>query len=332
MTRILTGALCALLLTLTACGSDDDAGSAATSTTAAAASAFPVTIEQQLGPVTIDEAPTRVVALDYPSADAAIALGVVPVGMYEVSYVEGGIQAWTKAALDGEQPELINTDAGFPLEKIAALRPDVILATNTYPLIADDWDELNAIAPVVGHVEAPGLDPWQDGVLQIGRALGRDDEAEQLVSETEAQVTAAAEEHPQFEGKTVSFFNAQDGLWVINSDDDTSIRFLRDLGFAGITDEVAAMKGPAGRAQVSAERYRDIDADVILGTSPDPAALSELEADTLFQRIPAVERGSFVGIGIGPATAMAFPSVLSVPYALSELVDPLAEAVAADQQ
>src|SRR5688572_26918475 len=112
MTRILTGALCALLLTLTACGSDDDGAATATSspTTAAAASAFPVTIEQRLGPVTIEEEPARVVALDYPSADAAIALGVVPVGMYEVSYVDGGVQAWTKAALGGEQPELLNTD------------------------------------------------------------------------------------------------------------------------------------------------------------------------------------------------------------------------------
>jgi len=36
----------------------------------------------------------------------------------------------------------------------------VILATNTYPLIADSWDKLNAIAPVVDHVETPGVDTW----------------------------------------------------------------------------------------------------------------------------------------------------------------------------
>ncbi|MGH3926008.1 MAG: hypothetical protein ACRDTT_24645 [Pseudonocardiaceae bacterium] len=54
--------------------------------------------------MTIEKPPTQVVALDFPSADAAIALGVVPVGMYDVSYVEGGVQQWTKEALRGEEP------------------------------------------------------------------------------------------------------------------------------------------------------------------------------------------------------------------------------------
>lgn len=331
MLRTITGPLAVVCaLALSACGSDDGgATSTSTSTTAAASAAFPVTVEQALGSVTIDEEPERVVALDYPSADAAIALGVVPVGMYEVTYVEGGVQSWTKAALDGEQPELIDTEGGFPFEQIAALQPDVILATNTYPLIEGAWRQLNAIAPVVGHVEGPGVDTWQQGVEQVGTALGREDEAERLIADVEDQVAEAASSHPEFEGKTVSFFNYQPTLWVINDEDDASIQFLRELGFAGLTAKVAAMRGAGGRAEVSPERYRDIDADVILGTSPDPAALRRLEQETLFQRIPAVARGAYVSFGIGPATAMAFPSALSIPYALDELVEPLTGAVAA---
>jgi iron complex transport system substrate-binding protein len=331
---ILLIAVCALALA--ACGSDDasDTSTAATGTATAeaAAPAFPVTVDQKLGSVTIDKAPERVVALDYPSADAAIALGVVPIGMYDVSYVEGGVQAWTKAALEGKQtPKLINTDEGFPFEKIAALRPDVILATHTYPLIADSWDKLNAIAPVVGHVGAPGMDPWQDGVRQIGTALGRSDEAQALIAGVEDKIAQTREDHPDFADKTVSFFNyvAGDGLYVIDKDSDASIKFLRELGFKGVPDSVNALKGVDGRAQISPERYDVIDADVIMGTSPDPAALEELEGDKLFRKVPAVARGSFVGFGIGPATAMAFPSVLSTPYAVDELTPELARAVSA---
>jgi iron complex transport system substrate-binding protein len=109
------------------------------------------------------EQPVRVVALDFPSADDAIALGVVPVAMADISYVEGGVQTWTREALGGRQPELLDVDGGIPLEKIAALQPDLILATNTYGL-AESRDELSRIAPVVAGRE--GVDHALDELVQ----------------------------------------------------------------------------------------------------------------------------------------------------------------------
>ena len=313
-------------LLLASCG--DDAEPAARPANLAE-SRFPVTVTHKLGSVTLDQAPRRIVALDYPSADAVLALGVKPVGMYKVGYVAGGMQAWTRAALDGAPPELIDTAAGIPLEKIAALRPDLIVATNTYPLIADVYDELSAIAPVVGHVRGPGVDTWQEDTLLIARALGRERRGRELVAAAEAKIAAARRSHPAFAGKTVSFFNyvAGDGLYVINDEDDVSIRFLEELGFRGIPDAVAGLSGSGGRAHVSAERYDLLDAGVVMGTSPDPEALAELRDSRLFSFIPAVRRGAFVGLDIGPATAMAFPSVLSVPYAADRLVPELARAL-----
>lgn len=333
--RLMLVPLAAVVLALAACGDDEsDSSTTAGSATAADAGRFPVRVPQALGEVTVEEPPERVVALDYPSADAALALGVVPVGIYEVTYVEGGVQEWTEAALDelgGEPPDLINTDKGFPLETIQRLRPDVILATNTYPLIEDSWDELNAIAPVVGHVEGPGVDDWRDGVRQVALALGREAEGRKLIADVEEQIARARADHPEIEGKTVSIFNyvEGDGLYVINEEDDASLRFFEQLGLAGLTDEVAALEGEEGRAKVSPERYRTVDADVVVGTSPDPAALERLERDKLFAKVPAVERGSFVSVDIGKGTAMAFPSALSVPYAIEELVGPVAEAASA---
>lgn len=69
--------------------------------------------------------------------------------------VPGGMQEWTKAALGNHKPEMFNSDQGFPFETLARLDPDVFLATSTWPLIAESWDKLNAIAPVVGHVDGP---------------------------------------------------------------------------------------------------------------------------------------------------------------------------------
>jgi iron complex transport system substrate-binding protein len=321
-------ALLAATLTLAACGDDEPAGTV-TQSSGPAAAGFPVTVEHKLGSVTIESEPKRVVALDFPSADAAIALGVTPVGMYEVNYVDGGVQEWTKEALGGEQPELIDTTSGIPIEKIAALRPDLIVATNTYPLIADVYEELSAIAPVVGHVEGPGVDTWQQDTLLIAKALGREEQGRELVDAADAKVAAAREDNPEFAGATVSFFNyvPGDGLYVISDESDVSIRFLKELGFSGINDAVAGLKGSDGRALVSPERYALLDAGVVMGTSPDPKALAELRDSRLFSFVPAVKRGAWVGLEIGPATAMAFPSVLSVPYAIDELVGDLSAAM-----
>jgi iron complex transport system substrate-binding protein len=297
-------------LALAACG-DDERPAKAT-----------ITIENKLGSVEIRERPVRVVALDFPSADDAIALGVVPVGMAEISYVDGGVQAWTKEALGGEQPELLDVDAGMPLGRIAALRPDVILATNAFGL-AESWDKLNRIAPVVAGLEGEGIDPWQDVAVRIGRALGREDRARELVRDVEAQIARARETHADFDGRTISFFNFFEGSpYVINSESDFSIRFLSELGFE-LAPAVAALKGEDGRAKISPERLDAIEADVIMGTSPTPDALDEFARGALFRRLD----GAWISLDLAPATSMAFPSLLSIPYALDELVPRLAEAV-----
>jgi iron complex transport system substrate-binding protein len=77
-------ALLAAALAFAACGDDTPTGTASRSSGSTTA-VFPVTVTHKLGKVTIEREPQRVVALDYPSADAVIALGTTPVGMYEVS-------------------------------------------------------------------------------------------------------------------------------------------------------------------------------------------------------------------------------------------------------
>ena len=121
----------ALLLSLTACGSDEPE-STATDDPAGSGGAFPATVTTALGEVEIPEEPQRVVTLDFPSTDAALALGIVPVGIAKVSYVDGDIQEWTEAALDGAEPEMFDVEVETPVEQIAALDPDLILGAGSY--------------------------------------------------------------------------------------------------------------------------------------------------------------------------------------------------------
>jgi iron complex transport system substrate-binding protein len=330
MRRLLPSLIALACLPLAACGSDDDPGpSAAAAASSTAAAAFPRTVTDKLGTTEIPAEPQRIVTLDFPSTDGVLALGATPVGEYEVSYVPGGVQEWTKAAQGEQTPTLLSTDQGFPFEQIAALKPDLIVGTNTYPLVADAQDQLAGIAPTIAHVDAPGVDTWQQGLQTIGQALGRPDQAKQLIADVEAQVARTRKAHPEFEGKTVSFFNyvPGDGIYVIDDNNDFSLKFLSEVGFAGVTPQVAQLKGSDGRAKVSPERYDALDADIIIGTSTNPKALAELERSKVFQAIPAVRDGRFVALGIGPATAIAFPSVLSVPWATEHLVPQMSAAL-----
>ncbi len=327
-------ALLGVALLLGGCGSDDGSPASEAKQDGTAA-AFPVTVAQKLGAVTIDAEPKRVVALDFSSADDAIALGVVPVGMAEVTFVKGGVMAWTKAALGDHKPAIFNVDNGFPFETIAKLNPDVILATHAYPFIADggNWEKLNAIAPVVGHVKAPGLDTWQQALSQIGKALGRSAEARQLTTDVESSIAEARTDHPEFAGKTVSFFNylGSDGLYVISSDKDFSIKFLKQLGFDGVTDTVGKMSGgpQEGRVLVSPERYADLEADLLMGTSSlGPAQLDKLARHPTFAKLPAIDRGAYIPFNVGHSTSMVQPSALSLPFAVDRLVPQMAQALA----
>ncbi|MCA1587976.1 MAG: ABC transporter substrate-binding protein [Chloroflexi bacterium] len=327
-------ALLGVALLVGGCGSDD-ATPASEARQDDKMSAFPATLAQKLGAVTIEAEPKRVVALDYPSVDNAIALGVMPVGMAEVSYVKGGVMAWTKAALGDHKPEIFNVDNGFPFETIAKLDPDVILATHAYPLLADgdNWDKLNAIAPVVGNVKGPGLDTWQQAVSQVSKALGRSAEGKQLTADVESSIAEARAEHPEFAGKTVSFFNylGSDGLYVISSNRDFSIKFLEQLGFRGVTDTVTKMgDGPQeSRVLVSPERYADLEADLIVGTSSlGPAQLDALARKPIFAGL--IKRSAYLPLLVARSTSMVQPSALSLPFAVDQLVPQMAQALASN--
>lgn len=307
---------------LAACGSDDDTATA----TQAAATGFPTTITNRQGAVEITAEPKRVVTLDFPSTDAVLALGIVPIAMGKVSYVPGGVQTWTQAALKGRTPPMINTETSIPLERIAELDPDLVVGTNAYSLPAV-YKKLSRIAPVVTWKTGPGLDSWQQSTVLVGQALGREQQARKLVADTEARVARAAADHPAFKNKTVTLFNLYKGdAYAISSPADFSIRFLTTLGFR-LTPTIARLNDTqqAGetesRVQVSAERRRLLDADVVLGTSADsPQAMKALVREPLFRRLSAVKRDAYATLDIGRATSIAFPTALSVSYALDELV------------
>ena len=104
-----------------------------------------------------------------------------------------------------------------PIEAIAAADPDLVLAP--YSGITEaEYDQLSQIAPTVAPPGEAWATPWRETVEIVGEALGRSDDAEQLLADIDASVAEQAAEHPQLEGKTVAMAaGTPDALDVVDA-------------------------------------------------------------------------------------------------------------------
>lgn len=323
-----------LLFSIAACSTGPSGGSDQTSTATADAGAFPVTIDSALGKVTLKKQPKRVVTIGWGSQDAALALGVVPVGMQDMSTdagVKGGILPWDKPKLNGAKPTLlkISTDA-IPYEKILGLKPDVILAVYS-GVSTQQYQKLSDIAPTVGYPDKPWITSWQDQLSIVGKALGRPAEARKLTAQTNATIAAAARKHPEFRGRTAAFGSGtQAGNFNFYYDTDARVQLLRQLGFAlsPSVSKLGAGDSTASFAKaVSLEKMPQIDTDVLVSWYLDASTRSSIEKSALFQRNPAVARGGYVPI-TDPVFVYATSAVdvLSLPWMLDRYLPLLSKA------
>lgn len=322
-----------LILSLTACGTDDSSGSDPTSDGSSAAG-FPVHIKSALGTADITEQPKRVVTIGWGSQDAALALGVVPVGMQDFTSDSGtgsAVLPWDKEKLGDAEPTLIKaSESNMPYEQIAALRPDVILAV--YSGVTDaQYAKLSKIAPTVGYPDKPWITSWQDQIKLVGKALGKSGQAAKLTAKTNARIKKAAKKHPEFRGKTIAFGSGTErGKYNFYYDEDARTQLLESLGF---TPAPSISKLGAGDSEnsfakaVSLEKIPDLKTDVLVSWYLDPAIKKSIEKNALFKKLPAVRNDAYVALN-EPALVYATSAVnvLSLPWMLDRYLPKLSKA------
>jgi iron complex transport system substrate-binding protein len=313
---------------LAACGGDESSEPAAA--TAAETSAFPVTVEHKFGATEIPAEPKRVVTVGYTDQDAVLALGVVPVGVGDfLGGYDWRKRPWAQEALGGAQPKVVSGQE-INYEAVAAQRPDLIVAINA-GLKAADYKRLSRIAPTIGQ-DGKYIDfgmPWDEQTLLVGRALGREERAREVIAATRAKFEQVREAHPEFAGRTaILAYGGPDGYGAYASQ-DTRSRFLADLGFKTPerVDELA--KGSFFTA-FSQENFRLLDQDVVLMYGKR----ADIEKNHVVRRLSAVEEDRVVYLDLTDqfAGALGFASALSLDYLLDEAPDQLADAVDGDPE
>jgi iron complex transport system substrate-binding protein len=333
--RQLLAGLSALALApaLAACGDEasSSSGGAAPSAKECEKGAFPATIAHKYGETTLTKAPTRVVCVGLTEQDALLALGIVPVAVTKwFGDAPGYIFPWAVDKLgEANLPEVLEDSNGVQVEKVAALRPDLIIGQYA-GLTEKDYGLLSKIAPTVAQPKgyADYGAPWDEMALNIGKAVGQPTQMQAIVDDVKQQIADQAAAHPEFQGKTAMVVTPYEGLFVYGPEDPRS-RMLVDLGFAFPTELFGGDQSEFGES-LSAERTSDLD-------QVDVAVWLDLESDAavkkVFDQTTSAAQGRWFDISADDGAyyvAHSFVTPLSIPYVLERYVPQLAAAVDAD--
>lgn len=332
---LVIAALAALLLALAGCGSDDDAATTAGTTTQAgggsAEAAFPATVEHKFGTTTVESQPRRIVTVGLSEQDTVLALGDKPIATTEwYGEQPDAVWPWAQEALGDSRPEVLSNSDGFEYEKIAALRPDLILGVNA-GLDNDAYEKLSRLAPTIaaGRGSTQYFSPWDEQVELVSAALGKPDEGRALIERVRDGYARAARANPEFAGRTVTF--SQNGFYdgqIYAYPEGLSTDFLTMLGFEINPRLTPLVQRRGEQVGVSEERFDVFDTDVIVFATERAADIAALEKVPTFDTLRAVSGNRAVFTDATLSGAMYFDTPLSLEYVLEHLTPELANAVA----
>lgn len=306
---------------LSACGSEDEEASSSKDKT--------ITVTHKYGSTEIEGTPKKVVTLGLSDQDAVLALGIKPAGCVDwFKERPFGEWAWTKNKWGNDKPEIVGERDEYNTEKIAELEPDLIIAQYS-GMKKEQYETLSELAPVVAQPK--GYEdyqaPWQVMTRQIGKSLGKKSKAQQLIDDIDASFQQIRDEHPAWDGLTIAVGEPYEaGTYTAFSPEDPKVAFFTEMGFTTSKKYDDAL-GSETLVDLSYERIDVMDADraVWLGTDD---SLEELKSEALYQQTSVHQDGRDLFVpyydpDIG--AALSFSTVLSLQYAIDEVVPMLEE-------
>lgn len=282
-----------------------------------------VTITHARGETTVPDVPVRIVALGNQWLDAALALGVEPVGYLDnIAAYSGSRPRWEPASLDNAK-SVTNREL---VEQVAELGPDLILAD---PFIADqkNYEDLSGIAPTIPALSEAAAAPWRDQITTLASVLEKQEVAARVIATIDERVAGMTRTYPGLSGKTFAstWLYTKSQLMVLNDPNDGSAELFARLGLR-IPPALIEMPDASGRVSLSTERLDVLQVDLLL-----VAAAAGLEDDYRrlpgYQDLPSVRRGAVVWFDNQEISAVNQPSPLSIPYILDK-IEPVLAAVA----
>lgn len=234
MRRLLLTAAAATAATiaLSACGTTEPAADKSNK------SAERITLTGASGTkVELDGPAKKVVGTEWNVVEHLVSLGIEPVGVADVK----GYETWDTAVPLTNEPKDIGTRGEPSMDTVAALAPDLIVATSDLPAAA--LAQLRKIAPVLDLKAADAADPLgqMTGELDlIAKATGTTEQADKLKKGFEAKLAEGKQELEKA-GHAGTEFAFADGYVTGNQ---VSIRPYTSGSLIGAVNEKLGLKNP----------------------------------------------------------------------------------------
>ncbi|MEU9594696.1 ABC transporter substrate-binding protein [Streptomyces sp. NPDC048193] len=285
---VLTSAVAVVTGALLLTGCDDDGSDSAGGKDSGSRQVTDVTGRK----VDVPAEPQKVVTLSEPTLDAALALGIEPVG---ATAGRGQKGVSTYLADKAGKAEVVATVAEADMEKLAALQPDLILLDET-TAVKKDVSKLESLAPTV--VTAKLNEDWKTAFTATADALNQKAQAEKILTGFDADVAAVKAKLGGNAGAVVSVVRWQNKAPSVVG---------RGVGHVGSTLTALGMQRPkdqqgvgTGHSEpVSLEKLSTIDGDwLFFGTLGEKAdgekAYAEAKTVPNFGRLKAEQEGHVV--------------------------------------
>jgi iron complex transport system substrate-binding protein len=280
-----------------------------------------VTITHLFGQTVIKEPPKRVVSAGYTEQDDLLAVGVVPIAVTNwFGDQPFAVWPWAQPKLGQAQPVVLGLDNGIPIDQIAGLKPDLIVAINA-GVDADTYQKLSAIAPTVPQSgDDAFFEPWKDQATAVGQAVFQADQMKSLIDAVDKQFAAVAAKYPQWKGKKVLLMQGR--LWrgtVVATMPGWRTDFLTEMGLV-VTDSINPF-GTDHRAVMPRDQIKAVldSADVVIWSTESPDDQKVLLADPEVAASQATAQNRHIFTTKDLAGAIAFSSPLSYPVIADQL-------------
>ncbi|KAA6453428.1 ABC transporter substrate-binding protein [Bacillus swezeyi] len=251
-----------------------------------------VTVKHDLGETKVPKNPKKVVVLELGFIDALVDTGIKPVGvaddgkpMFINEKVREEIKGYTS----------VGTRAQPSLEKIAALKPDLIIADSSRH--SGVYDKLSKIAPTIAlkNLNADYQDTL-DASATIAKAVGKESEMEKKLAQHNEKLTSLQDKFSNQKQSILLIGNTNEEITVRDENFFTS-QLLTKIGYTygvGDSQKSDAANGESVNIKMTIEQLLEKDPDVIILMTGEKDKLDkdgkrEIEKDPLWQKLNAVK-------------------------------------------
>ncbi|WP_432698204.1 ABC transporter substrate-binding protein [Marinobacterium sp. YM272] len=280
------------------------------------------TLETRFGSVSVDADVQRVVTLYEGALDAAVAVGIKPVGAITTRGGDG-VASYIQSQLSDTR--IVGTARETNLESVIALQPDLILTSSR--LSKEQYQLLSAVAPtLVPDFNMFEQDAWKKESLFFARALDREEQMKQVLGQIDqrtAQVKTRFDQALPDSGRQATLARWMPQGALLMSDKLFAGSLLTAAGFE-MQDAGIIQAGRPHSSPLSQEKLSLIDGDwLFLATLNEDGeqALEAARQSPAFLRLDVVQNDHVI-----PVDGQLFSSA-SGPLAAGAILDRLEQAI-----